>query len=59
MLYAAIDIYKRAFQAAVLDLVDPTEEIQLLRDRTRLRKALAEDRRRWGHRLHAYLLHEG
>jgi hypothetical protein len=70
MLYAAIDIYKRAFQAAVLDpesgeVVEervswiPPEEIQLLRDRTRLRKALAEDRRRWGHRLHTYLLHEG
>ena len=27
----------------------PPEEIQQLRDRTRLRKALAEDRRRWGH----------
>jgi transposase len=70
MLYAAIDIYKRAFQAAVLDpesgeVVEervswiPPEEIQLIRDRTRLRKALAEDRRRWGQRLHAYLLHEG
>jgi len=42
--------------AAVLD---PPEQIQQLRDRTRLRKALAEDRRRWGQRLHAYLLHEG
>src|SRR5436190_297508 len=37
----------------------PPAEIQRLRDRTRLRKALAEDRRRWGQRLHAYLLHEG
>jgi hypothetical protein len=37
----------------------PPAEIQKLRDRTRLRKALAEDRRRWGQRLHAYLLHEG
>ncbi len=37
----------------------PPEEIQQLRDRTRLRKALAEDRRRWGQRLHAFLLHEG
>jgi transposase len=37
----------------------PPEEIQQLRDRTRLRKAIAEDRRRWGQRLHAYLLHEG
>jgi transposase len=37
----------------------PPEEIQQLRDRTRLRKALAEDRRRWGQRLHAYLMHEG
>jgi len=37
----------------------PPEETQQLRDRTRLRKALAEDRRRWGQRLHAYLLHEG
>src|SRR5262249_14637575 len=37
----------------------PPEEIQRLRDRTRLRKALAEDRRRWGQRLHAFLQHEG
>lgn len=37
----------------------PPEEIQRLRDRTRLRKALAEDRRRWAQRLHAFLLHEG
>src|SRR5207302_9992087 len=37
----------------------PPEEIQQLRDRTRLRKALAEDRRRWGQRLHAFPLHEG
>jgi transposase len=37
----------------------PPEEIQRLRDRTRLRKSLAEDRRRWGQRLHAFLLHEG
>src|SRR5713226_1196201 len=34
----------------------PPAEIQQLRDRTRLRKALAEDRRRWGQRLHAFLL---
>jgi transposase len=37
----------------------PPEEIQRLRDRTRLRKALSEDRRRWGQRLHAFLHHEG
>jgi transposase len=37
----------------------PPEEIQQVRDRTRLRKALAENRRRWAQRLHAYLLHEG
>lgn len=37
----------------------PPEEIQQLRDRTRLRKALAEDRRRWALRLHAFLAHEG
>src|SRR5712691_1550479 len=37
----------------------PPAQIQELRDRTRLRKALAEDRRRWGQRLHAHLLHEG
>jgi transposase len=37
----------------------PPAEIQQLRDRTRLRKALSEDRRRWGQRLHAFLLHEG
>jgi hypothetical protein len=32
----------------------PQAEIQGLRDRTRLRKALAEDRRGRGQRLHAY-----
>src|SRR6266536_2433715 len=32
----------------------PPEETQQLRDRTRLRKALAEDRRRWGQRLPAH-----
>jgi len=37
----------------------PPAEIQQLRDRTRLRKALAEDRRRWALRLHAFLAHEG
>ncbi len=37
----------------------PPEEIQQLRDRTRLRSALAEDRRRWALRLHAFLAHEG
>jgi len=37
----------------------PPAEIQQLRDRTRLRKAPAEDRRRWAQRLHAYLLYEG
>jgi transposase len=37
----------------------PPEEIQELRDRTRLRKALADDRRRWAQRLHAFLAHEG
>jgi transposase len=37
----------------------PPEEIQRLRDRSRLRKTLAEDQRRWGQRLHAFLLHEG
>jgi transposase len=37
----------------------PPMEIQELRDRTRLRKALAEDRRRWAQRLHAFLAHEG
>jgi transposase len=34
-------------------------EIQQLRDQTRLRKALAEDRTRWAQRLHALLQHEG
>lgn len=34
-------------------------EIQELRDRTRLRKALAEDRTRWAQRLHALLTQEG
>ncbi len=35
------------------------EEIQRLRDRTRLRKALANDHTRWAQRLHAVLVHEG
>lgn len=34
-------------------------EIQELRDRTRLRKALADDRTRWTQRLHALLTQEG
>ena len=37
----------------------PPAEIQELRDKTRLRKALAEDRTRWAQRLQAFLLHEG
>src|SRR5207247_449419 len=37
----------------------PAAEIQALRDQTRLRKALAEDRTRWAQRLHALLTHEG
>jgi transposase len=37
----------------------PPAEIQELRDQTRLRKALAEDRTRWAQRLHALLTHEG
>ena len=37
----------------------PPDEIQRLRDQTRLRKALADDRRRWCQRLHALLQHEG
>lgn len=37
----------------------PPEEIQRLRDRTRLRKALANDHTRWAQRLHAILVHEG
>jgi len=35
------------------------EEIQRLRDQTRLRKALADDHTRWAQRLHAVLVHEG
>jgi transposase len=35
------------------------EEIQRLRDKTRLRKALADDHTRWAQRLHAILVHEG
>jgi transposase len=35
------------------------EEIQWLRDKTRLRKALADDHTRWAQRLHAVLVHEG
>jgi transposase len=37
----------------------PPAEIQQLRDRTRLRHALAKDRTRWAQRLHALLTHEG
>jgi transposase len=37
----------------------PPAEIQELRDRTRLRHALAKDRTRWAQRLHALLTHEG
>jgi transposase len=37
----------------------PPAELQRLRDQTRLRKALADDRTRWAQRLHALLLHEG
>src|SRR3954471_22759292 len=35
------------------------EEIQRLRDRTRLPKALSDDHTRWAQRLHAVLVHEG
>ena len=37
----------------------PPAEIQRLRDQTRLRKALANDRTSWAQRLHALLTHEG
>ena len=37
----------------------PPAEIQQLRDRTRLRKALAGERTGWAQRLHALLAHEG
>jgi transposase len=37
----------------------PPAEIQQLRDKTRLRKRLVEDRTRWAQRLHAFLTHEG
>jgi transposase len=37
----------------------PPAEVQYLRDRTRLRHALAKDRNRWAQRLHALLTHEG
>ncbi len=37
----------------------PPAEIQRLRDRTRLRKALAGERTGWAQRLHALLAHEG
>lgn len=37
----------------------PPAAIQWLRDRTRLRKAIADDRTRWAQRLHALLCHEG
>jgi transposase len=37
----------------------PPLDIQRLRDLTRLRQAIAEDRTRWAQRLHAFLVHEG
>jgi transposase len=37
----------------------PPEDIQRLRDVTRLRQALRHDRTRWAQRLHATLAHEG
>jgi transposase len=37
----------------------PPTEIQELRDLTRLRKALSDDRTRWAQRLHSLLQHEG
>jgi transposase len=37
----------------------PPADIQYLRDRTRLRRALAQDRMRFAQRLHALLTHEG
>ena len=37
----------------------PPEEIQRLRDLTRLRQALRHDRTSWAQRLHAVLAHEG
>jgi transposase len=37
----------------------PPEDIQRLRDLTRLRQALRHDRTRWTQRLHALLAHEG
>jgi transposase len=37
----------------------PPEDIQRLRDLTRLRAALRNDRTRWAQRLHAILAHEG
>jgi transposase len=36
-----------------------SEEIQQLRAKTRLRKALTDDHTRWAQRLHALLVHEG
>jgi transposase len=37
----------------------PPEDVQRLRDLTRLRQALRHDRTRWAQRLHAVLQHEG
>ena len=37
----------------------PPQEIQRLRDKTRLRKSLTDDHTRWAQRLHALLVHEG
>lgn len=37
----------------------PPEDIQYLRDKTRLRKSLTDDHTRWAQRLHALLVHGG
>ena len=37
----------------------PPEQIQRLRDQTRLRKTLSDEKRRWAQRLHAILVQEG
>src|SRR2546425_1488865 len=55
MVTAAIDVHKQMLPEAWL----PPAEIQELRDRTRLRKALVDDRTRWAQRLHALLTQEG
>lgn len=51
-------VHLLARELAPLSWLAP-EEIQRLRDQTRLRKTLSDEKRRWAQRLHALLVQEG